>query len=401
VGNIHVKMMSERLAKIPVNLLTYSGRNPRYEMRGLEELAENIRSYGVLQPIIVRPKGDKFELVVGERRLRAAIMAGLDEIPAIIRDLDDREADTLRLIENIHRDDLTDAEKGDAVCALMKVYSDRYPTIASVAKAINKPYKTVLSWVSQARKLSPHVRELLSLKKIEEGHVTYLLKYDQATQDKLADAIVKYEIPSTQAVISDFIRLYDENSEADLEELAKKAKGIKTIEIKLSELPQRTRKEIEKIVEKKEEQVKEKRRKALEMAWEARRTRKAEAALKPARVEEKLPAPLPKESEKAEVTPPVEVKPKPVEEELKDLLTNTIEKLKAEPFTIREEAFKRIKKVLEEPVPIPHEIERKMVKEVDTGVTVAVECPECRKELKYRLIHYEPPDGHKVEEMEE
>jgi ParB/RepB/Spo0J family partition protein len=363
-------------------------------MRGLEELAENIRNYGLIQPIIVRPKGDKFEVVVGERRVRAAIMAGLDEIPAIIRDINDREADELRLIENIHRDELTDAEKGDAVYAFMELYPDKYPTIASVAKAINKPYNTVLSWTTQARKLSPHVRELLSSGMIKELQVKYLLKYDYATQDKLADAIVRNKIPADATVMSGFIKLYDENPNADLDELARKAKGIEKVEIELAKLPPKIREEVKKVVEEKEREVREKRRKAAEKAWETRRMREAKPMPKPAG--EKLPTFLPKEPEKA---PQAEVKPKPIEEELVDLLKDTIEKLKAESFIKREEAFKRLKKVLEESVPIAREIERKMVKEIDTGVMITIECPECHKELRYRLIHYEPPDGHKLEEI--
>jgi ParB/RepB/Spo0J family partition protein len=363
-------------------------------MRGLEELAENIRSYGVLQPIIVRPKGGKFEVVVGERRLRAAIMAGLDEVPVIIRDISDREADEVRLIENIHRDDLTDAEKGDAVYSLMQLYPDKYPTIASVARAMNKPYKTVISWTMQARKLSPHVRELLSASKIEEGHVLYLLKYDHATQDRLADAIVRNRVPTS--LMSKFIKLYDENPKADLDELAGKAKGTKIVEVELARLPPGVREEVEKVVAEREREVKERRRKALEKAWEARRMQEAKPTPKPA--EGRLPVLLPKKPEEA---PRAEVEPKPVEEELGDLLKGTIEKLKAKPLAEREEAFKRIRKILEGPALITREEERRMMREIDTGRTITLECPECHKELKYRLIHYEPPDGHKLEEVGE
>jgi ParB family chromosome partitioning protein len=373
-------------------------------MRGLEELAENIRNYGVIQPIIVRPKGDKFEVVIGERRLRAAIMAGLEEVPAIIRDISDREADELRLIENIHRDDLTDAEMGDAVYALIELYPDKYPTIASVAKAINKPYNTVLSWTTQARKLSPHVRELFSNLKIKEGHVMYLLKYDHATQDKLADTIVKNELPVT--AMPNFIKLYDENPKANLDELANKAKGIKKVTIELEKLPLKVKEEVEKIIEKKEQETKEKRRKAAEKAWEARRMREAKSMPKSILVDEKLSAFLTREPEKAppvEVRsgPSVEVKPKPLEEELIDFLKSTLEKLRTEPFATREEAFKRIKKVLEEPLPSSREKERRMVKEIDTGIVITQVCPECHKELKYRLIHYEPSNGHGLEEVQE
>lgn len=77
---------------IPIDLLIYSGRNPRQEMKAIEEFAENIKQYGIIEPITVRPKEDRFEIVVGERRVRAAIMAGLSQVPAIIKVLADDQA---------------------------------------------------------------------------------------------------------------------------------------------------------------------------------------------------------------------------------------------------------------------------------------------------------------------
>lgn len=85
-----------------MHLLEYSKKNPRQEIMNLEELAANIKEYGILEPIIVKPIEERFEVIVGERRVRAAAMAGLKEVPAIIRNLTDQQADEIRLIENIH-----------------------------------------------------------------------------------------------------------------------------------------------------------------------------------------------------------------------------------------------------------------------------------------------------------
>ncbi|MCP8321513.1 MAG: ParB/RepB/Spo0J family partition protein, partial [archaeon] len=288
--------MSERFTKVPINLLTYSGRNPRHEMRGLEELAGNITRYGVLQPIIVRPKGDRFEVVVGERRLRAAVMAGLREVPAIVKEITDREADELRLVENLHRDDLTDAEKGDAVYGLLEAHPEKYKSIADVAKAITTLYETVLRWCRQSRKLSSHVRELIALNLMQDGHAIYLLKYDHTTQDKLADVIMRKGIRTT--VMSDFIRLYDANPEANLDDLAERAKSVEKVKVELAKLPPEVRKTVEKVVVKREKEVKKVRRKALEKAWKAPRTPR------PKPTQEKLPTPTEAEMP---IVPPIEI----------------------------------------------------------------------------------------------
>lgn len=227
--------MSEELTIIPIELLVFSGRNPRQEMKDLEELAENIKEYGILQPIIVRPKERKFEIVVGERRVRASIMAGLEQVPATVRALTDSQTDELRLIENIHRTDLTDAEKGEAVLGLWANY-DKYKTIRDVADAINTPYKTVLdNWCRKARKLSDRVKEYLIYNALDRLTTIYLLKYSHAVQDKLAEVIVKNGLGQHQSI--QFLKLYDANPKVDLDELANKAKGIETITLFKSDLP--------------------------------------------------------------------------------------------------------------------------------------------------------------------
>ena len=239
--------MSEQFSMIPVDSLVCSGRNPRTEMRGLEELAENIREYGVLQPIIVRPKQDKFEVVVGERRVRASIIAGVKEIPAIVRTIADRQADELRLIENIHRDDLTDAEKGDAVYSLMENYPERYATMKSVAEALNVSYRTISqSWCPKARKLSMYVREVIGFGNLPKDAGAYLLKHDHETQDRLAKCVIKNGLVGES--LRKFFRLYNERPLADLDSLADEAKGAKTVRVSLERLPEEVRNEVKKAI---------------------------------------------------------------------------------------------------------------------------------------------------------
>ena len=132
------------LKKIQPNRL-----NPRLEFRkaGLDELADSIREVGVIEPIIVRPTKEGYEVVVGERRYRAAQQAGLDEVSAIIREYTDDEVIELNLIENIHREDLTDVEKGNCVKELMSRYSEKYATRESIAKKVGVSPMHVGAWI--------------------------------------------------------------------------------------------------------------------------------------------------------------------------------------------------------------------------------------------------------------
>ena len=259
----------DKFEMMPINLLVYSGRNPRQEMRGIEEFAENIKQYGIIEPITVRPKEGKFEIVVGERRVKAAIIAGIKEIPARVRVIDDRVADELRLIENIHRDDLTGPEKGDAVYGLLQNYPDKYPTLASVAQGLNMPYKTFEHWRRQSSKLSAFVKESLIYRGLDELQAAALIKYDHPTQDRLARAIMDNTLNQSQSQA--FLKLYDADPKANLEDLAVEAKGIKKVTVSLHELSEPARMEVEQIIATKKEEAKEIAIKSLQKATQAPR----------------------------------------------------------------------------------------------------------------------------------
>ena len=256
-------MGEQQLTMLPIDLLVYSERNPRTEMRGIEELAENIKQYGVLQPIIVRPKEKKFEVVIGERRVRASIRAGLTQVPAIIRGLSDNQTDELRLIENVHRVDLTNVEKGDAVIALWENYPEHYPTFKSIAESLNVKYDTLQMWLRYSRKLSNSLREYVSSSILGEDHARFLLKYDQDTQDRLGRILINHNLSTTQG--RRFLKLYDENPNDDLDELAQKSKGFEVVRVPLEKLPKEVRKEVKRIAKEKPklelhtEQIKRKR----------------------------------------------------------------------------------------------------------------------------------------------
>jgi ParB/RepB/Spo0J family partition protein len=258
--------MSE-IKKIPISRVIVSGDNPRrsFDEKQLMELGDSIKTHGLLQPIIVRPKGNYYELVIGERRLKASELVGLTEIDARIEDFDDVTAMELRLIENTHREDLTDAEKGDAVYTLWERFPEKYPSIDSIATAIGMSPATVRNWCDKSQKLSEKVIEFIARNELTERAAQLLLKYDRETQVKLARAIIKFDIRGgREGAERRFIRYYDENPKADLQELAERANEPEMVRVPLEELSTKARKEVEHLVEEREKETQERKKKAAE-----------------------------------------------------------------------------------------------------------------------------------------
>jgi len=249
-----MNIKEEKFEMIPTESLVYSDRNPRQEMRGIEELAENIKEYGIIQPITARPKGDKFEIVVGERRVRAAIMAGLRRVKAVVTQIDDATADELRLVENIHRDDLTEAEKGDAILSLLQNRYDRYPSLRAVADKLKVNYWTMTNkWIPKARKASPYLRDLTARGEVLESQMAALLKYEPHIQDFLVRKIMDHALNREQTI--KFLKLYDERGSGNPDSLAKEAKGIRKISLFVDELPPEVAQAVTDVVGQKEKPI--------------------------------------------------------------------------------------------------------------------------------------------------
>lgn len=163
------------LKKIQPNKL-----NPRFEFTkaGLDELAESIKQVGVLEPIIVRPSSSNgiYEIVVGERRYRAAQQASIDKIPAIIKEYSDEEVMEINLIENTQREDLTAVEKGKICKELLAKYPQQYPSRAILAKKIGVSDSTLNSWLYTAN-MPPEVQSRIApeteSRAIPSGKVDY------------------------------------------------------------------------------------------------------------------------------------------------------------------------------------------------------------------------------------
>ncbi len=137
------------LKEIELNQIRPNRLNPRIDINveRLNELAESIKQAGLLEPIIVRPLDNGYEVVVGERRYRASQQAGLQKVPAIVRNFTDEEVIELNLIENIQREDLSAVEKGNCCKQLLEKYPDKYPSREALGGKIGVSADTINNWL--------------------------------------------------------------------------------------------------------------------------------------------------------------------------------------------------------------------------------------------------------------
>jgi ParB family chromosome partitioning protein len=176
------------LQKLPVEFLQPGKYQPRKDMssEALEDLASSIRSQGIIQPIVVRQiSKDKYEIIAGERRWRAAQIAQLDVIPCLIKDVPDESAVAIALIENIQREDLNAMEEAQALDRLMVEFE---LTHQEVATAVGKPRTTVTNLL-RLNNLNDDVKLLLEHGDIEMGHARALLALQGDVQNEAAQIV--------------------------------------------------------------------------------------------------------------------------------------------------------------------------------------------------------------------
>ena len=161
---------------------------PRREMdaKALEELADSIRSQGIIQPLIVRPQGEKYEIIAGERRFRAAQLAGLSQVPVIIRHIPDEAAIAIALIENIQRENLNPIEEASAFDRLIAEFG---MTHQQVAEAVGKSRASV-SNLLRLLVLPEEVRTMLERGQLEMGHARTLITLPENAQLEMARIII-------------------------------------------------------------------------------------------------------------------------------------------------------------------------------------------------------------------
>ena len=187
---VEAGIVTETLRQLPVEWIERGRYQPRQDLREdtLQELAESIRAQGVVQPVLVRPLGvDRYELIAGERRWRATQLAGLREIPAVIRDLPDRAAMAVALIENIQRENLNPLEEAQGLQRLIDEFS---MTHQEAADAVGRS-RPAASNLLRLLQLVPPVQELLMQGDIDMGHARALLPLSGALQIQLAQRIAQ------------------------------------------------------------------------------------------------------------------------------------------------------------------------------------------------------------------
>ena len=182
--------LGERIESLPLDLITPSPLQPRQEFRNehLQELVESIRERGIIQPLIVRKVGDKYELIAGERRWRAARELQLTEAPAIVRTASDREVLELALIENLQREDLNPIEEAGAY---ERLHRDFGLTQDEISKRVGKSRASVAN-AMRLLDLDPGAQALLKQGRISVGHAKVLLSLKSHEEQRLLmDVIVR------------------------------------------------------------------------------------------------------------------------------------------------------------------------------------------------------------------
>jgi ParB family chromosome partitioning protein len=207
--NITPLRADEELAKLPVDLLQRGKYQPRIDMRQetLQELADSIKAQGVVQPIVVRPISEggagqprRYEIIAGERRWRAAQLAGLHEIPAVVRHVPDSAAIAMALIENIQRENLNPLEEARALDRLITEFE---MTHATAAEAVGRS-RAAVSNLLRLLELTDEIKQLVEHRELEMGHARALLALENRRQQAEVGALVakkKLSVRETEALV--------------------------------------------------------------------------------------------------------------------------------------------------------------------------------------------------------
>lgn len=184
------KGSGDELRNLPLDIIRPGRYQPRsvFDEEKLGELADSIRAQGVVQPVVVRPIGDnEYELIAGERRWRAAQLAGIDDIPAVVRDVPDEASVAMALIENIQREDLNPLEEATA---LRRLIDDFQMTHQEAAEAVGRS-RAAVSNLLRLLDLMQEVKDMVDLRRIEMGHARALLSLEDKLQVQAAREVVR------------------------------------------------------------------------------------------------------------------------------------------------------------------------------------------------------------------
>lgn len=222
---------SEEIIEVKVNDIEPNLDQPRkkFDEEKIKELAESIKKHGIVQPIIVKREGDTYKIVAGERRWRAAKIAGLDLINVIVKDLSNQEIIEVALIENLQREDLNPIEEAEAYEKLMKEHGLKQDEIAEI---VGKSRPAIANTV-RLLSLPKEIKENLIEGKITSGHARALLAIDDPEiQKKIMDEIIQmnYNVRETEKLIKNFIER-DEKQEKRKEKTEKSQEILELEEV--------------------------------------------------------------------------------------------------------------------------------------------------------------------------
>jgi ParB/RepB/Spo0J family partition protein len=230
--------------------------NVRKNPGDVRDLAESVRQKGVLEPILARPVGNRYELVIGSRRFAAAKEAGLKRIPTVVREMDDEEAIIVSLMENVQRRDIEPEEEYDALMTLRRLNPSSYGSSEQLAKALGKSRKYVedrISAVEVVRSLRKEIRTDIEVKQApsteerKEGvlpvkHATFLHRAQEAPSvrelpkkeqfrklDELAHSIAEMPRPEAENVVSHFVMA----PQRSVEKIVKEAINLHTVKLEV------------------------------------------------------------------------------------------------------------------------------------------------------------------------
>ena len=201
------EFLSSRVRYLPLDEIVPNPHQPRkvFEEHSLQELADSIRRYGIFQPLTVRRKGQRYELVAGERRLRAAAMAGLHQVPCLVAQIGEEDSALLALMENLQRRDLDCWEEAEAIARLISEY---HLTQEQAAEKLGKSQSAVANKLRLLR-LSQPVRAQLQQHGLSERHARALLRLsDEESQLHVLRQIVArgYNVARTEEYVEEYLQ---------------------------------------------------------------------------------------------------------------------------------------------------------------------------------------------------
>jgi ParB family chromosome partitioning protein len=236
-GDFNTQADAGAPSSLPVTQLQPGKYQPRTRMDegALNELAASIKTQGVMQPVLVRPVGEtggamRYEIIAGERRFRAAQLAGLESIPVLVRDVDDQAAAAMALIENIQREDLNPLEEAQGIHRLI---DDFHFTHEQAANAVGRS-RSAVSNLLRLMNLAQPVQTMLMAGDIDMGHARALLAVDAATQISLASQVIakRLSVRETEKLVT---RTMDEAANPPTARQKDKSGDIMRLEEELSD----------------------------------------------------------------------------------------------------------------------------------------------------------------------